>query len=87
MKTLVVGIESGRFTVRASGTKVGDCELKPKALGELLASVNFDPRDDQLMCSSSVDFPEDDGAPKGFDGRKAVSEASALCAAARNKKS
>jgi hypothetical protein len=32
-------------------------------------------RIDAVMCSSSVDFPEDSGAPEGFDARAVLAEA------------
>jgi hypothetical protein len=32
-------------------------------------------RPESVMCSSSVDWPEDDGAPEGFDANAALQEA------------
>lgn len=59
---LIVGIEKGRFRVCA-GHRIETADLTAKALAEVMTELGFSPKEHYLMRSSSMDFPEDDGAP------------------------
>lgn len=66
---VVVGIEDGRFTIRLGGGRVDSSELNSGALARMLVRQGFNPDNENhiIMGSSSIDFPEEDGAPKRFN--------------------
>lgn len=78
-RVFVVGVEDGRFRISLKG-KVTRSDLSAEALSLLLKKVKYDPLDESqiLMCSSSMDFPEEDGARKDFDAHDALREAVVL---------
>ena len=82
---LVVQIEDGRFRLNHNG-KITRAPLTAEGLADLFRGVGYDPRDDEsrLMCGSSIDFPEEDGAPAGFNGFDVVRKAVDLIAFERS---
>lgn len=78
---LVVQIEDGKFRLNHNG-KITRAPLTPEGLAGLFRDAGYDPSDEdgRLMCGSSIDFPEEDGAPAGFDAFTAVQRALDLLA-------
>ncbi len=73
----VIGIEKGCFTIRTGGSKRDSCDLNAGALARMLVKAGYNARNEHhfLSRSSSIDFPEDDGAPRGFDAHEALRDA------------
>jgi len=80
LKVFVLGIEKGRFRISLKRKVNRSADLGAEGLSLLLQKVKFDPlaEDQHLVCSSSMDFPEEDGARKGFDAHDALREAVVL---------
>ncbi len=69
---------SPRFALSQGLWQWGSATLTVGGLVQLLQYAGFDPEVHQLLCSSSVDFPHDYGAPLDFDGRLVVAQAKAI---------
>ena len=82
---LVLGIEKGKFVVRIHGDPYDKCDLNCGALARMLLSVGYNPinEDHILMRSSSIDFPQEGGAPRRFNANKVVREAILLAYGAK----
>lgn len=74
---LVLGVDGGRFAIRERGNKTLECDLNAGALARMLVKAGYDATNENhvLSNSSSIDFPEEDGAPKGFDAHAIVQRA------------
>jgi hypothetical protein len=77
---LIVGIEAGKFCLTQDQGKVLRCPLTAQALAALFRRTGFDPLlpNNLVMGSSSLDFPDEDGAPRGFQAHKVLQEALSL---------
>lgn len=75
---LFIGIQNGEFHVRAHSARQEvvkhQCRLRVVDLGKVLAQVHVDPST-VIGYSSSMDFPEDDGAPKRFQAHVVLDRA------------
>lgn len=67
MSRFIVSIQKGKFVVSGQDLRREFSLRDAKGLKELFE--NF--RVQEVSCSSSVDFPQEAGAPKGFTGKKA----------------
>jgi hypothetical protein len=65
-------ISSGRWRFTPENDSALTGKLTLEGLVRLLRRGGFDPANDIIMLGSSIDFPEDDGAPKGFRAREIV---------------
>ena len=71
----VIQISDGRFQLWHGGRIFGKCTLHDADLAKLFKRAKFDPSAHILMCGSSIDFPEDDGAPKNFRAHDVIRRA------------
>ena len=76
---LFVGIVNGKFEIHAENTDREDGYLDTDTfeLDDVAGLAGFIRpfRKSSLATSSSIDFPEEDGAPEGFDARAVLSQA------------
>ena len=76
---LFVGIVNGKFEIHAENTDREDGYLDTDTfeLNDVAGLARFIKpfRKNTLATSSSIDFPEEDGAPEGFDARAVLSQA------------
>lgn len=73
----VLQISNGRFQLWRGKRIFGNCALHEAELAKLFERAGFDRDEHILMCGSSIDFPEDDGAPKNFPAHDVIERASA----------
>ena len=76
---LFVGIVNGKFEIHAENTDREDGYLDTDTfeLDDVAGLARFIKpfRKNTLATSSSIDFPEEDGAPEGFDARAVLGKA------------
>jgi len=76
---LFVGIVNGKFEIHAENTDREDGYLDTDTfeLDDVAGLAGFIKpfRKSSLATSSSIDFPEEDGAPEGFDARAVLGKA------------
>ena len=76
---LFVGIVNGKFEIHAENTDREDGYLDTDTfeLDDVAGLARFIKpfRKNTLATSSSIDFPEEDGAPDGFDARAVLGKA------------
>lgn len=80
MNIIIVSIAQAQFRISVND-RVFLGPLSVNGLCELLRQVGFDPMSPvyRLLCSSSIDFPEDEeGIPEGFEAREVLKEAITL---------
>ena len=72
---LFVGIVNGKFEIHAENTDRG--WIDTFELDDVAGLARFIKpfRKSTLATSSSIDFPEEDGAPEGFDAHAVLSQA------------
>ncbi len=77
MHVFIIGISEGRFRFVADKQEIGTCLLEAEPLTALFRAgkLSLKGEDEVLMYSSSIDFPEDDGAPEGFNPRPVIEAA------------
>ena len=68
---LFVGIVNGKFEINAENTDTDKMDADTFELDDVAGLARFIKpfRKNTLATSSSIDYPEDDGAPEGFDAR------------------
>lgn len=70
MRTLILGIRNARFTLYVDGKRRYWCAQNAPALARMFKRAGYDPlaepRQDVMMFSSSMNWPQDSGAPKHF---------------------
>jgi hypothetical protein len=71
----VLQISNGLFQLWRGGRVFGKCALGEAELAKLFKRAGFDKDAHILMCGSSIDFPEDDGAPKNFRAHDVIQRA------------
>lgn len=80
-KVFTIGVSKGKFRV-TDGTdeNTHHTRLDASWLANILKQAGYDPMNElhHLMASSSIDFPEEDGAPEGFDAHAVLREAMVL---------
>lgn len=76
MIVFILQIVNGRFHLSTQGRKYTSA-LTPMALAKMFQRGGYDRhnRDHILTKGSSIDFPEDDGAPDGFDAYAVIKAA------------
>ena len=76
---LFVGIVNGKFEIHAENTDREDGKMDADTfeLDDVAGLARFIKpfRKNTLATSSSIDFPEEDGAPEGFDARAVLGQA------------
>ena len=76
---LFVGIVNGKFEIHAENTDREDGKMDADTfeLDDVAGLARFIKpfRKNTLATSSSIDFPEEDGAPEGFDARAVLGKA------------
>ena len=76
---LFVGIVNGKFEIHAENTDREDGKMDADTfeLDDVAGLARFIKpfRKNTLATSSSIDFPEEDGAPEGFDARAVLKQA------------
>lgn len=67
-KIIMIGIQKGKFHVCDEHGEHTTQPLNPVGLREGLDYFEYDPNNQNhlVLCSSSVDFPQEYGAPKKF---------------------
>ena len=77
MKVFIVGIKEGSFVLQADKKPIGTCPLDAESLTALFRKGKFrlKGQEEVLMHSSSVNHPEDSGAPKGFRAHEIIEQA------------
>lgn len=73
-KTFFISVEDGKFRLSCNDKVVGDAYMNAESLAVLFTHAGVN-QNSQMLCSSSIDFPEDDGGPAGFDCRACISKA------------
>ena len=77
--TMVVGVCEGRFEFRFEDEGRNQTfEPTRQGLREMALALQALGSPESVMCSSSVDFPQEDGMPQGFDAGAFVGVAVAL---------
>jgi len=71
-QTLFAGIVQGKFEIHSV---LGKNTFELNDVAGLARFINLFKKHTTLATSSSIDFPEEDGAPKGFDARAILSQA------------
>jgi len=76
---MFVTVKQGEFEVRGDDDFEGN-RFAPTREGLRGMAIYFAERNapESVMCSSSCDFPEEDGMPEGFDAREFIGIAIAL---------
>jgi hypothetical protein len=74
---LFVGIVNGKFEIHAENTDTDKMDADTFELDDVAGLARFIKpfRKNTLATSSSIDYPEDDGAPEGFDARVVLKQA------------
>ena len=74
---LFVGIVNGKFEIHAENTDTDKMDTDTFELDDVAGLARFIKpfRKSTLATSSSIDFPEEDGAPEGFDARAVLGKA------------
>jgi|TARA_B110000495_G_C23031800_1_gene614760 hypothetical protein len=74
---LFVGIVNGKFEIHAENTDTDKMDADTFELDDVAGLARFIKpfRKNTLATSSSIDYPEDDGAPEGFDARVVLEQA------------
>ena len=76
---IFASIENAKFKIQVEGDGVeGQKRFKLEDINAIARFLKQFKKQSHIATSSSIDFPEEDGAPEGFDAREKLGQAMQL---------